>query len=56
MYTCASPTVKQSFKVNMHAKWNKQLINGDKELIKAGNFKHPDLKTVCQWLKYRVNL
>ena len=31
-------------------KWNKWMINGEKQLTKAGNLKRSKLATVCQWI------
>ena len=34
----------------MKEKWNEWMVNGEKQLTKAGNLKRPKLATVCQWI------
>lgn len=38
--------LNKPFKVNMRNKWSKWMVNGDKQLTKAGNLRRPDLATV----------
>jgi hypothetical protein len=34
----------------MREKWKKWMIEGQKQLTKAGNLKRPEISTVCQWV------
>ena len=42
--------LNKPFKTTMRELWNKWMMNGEKELTKAGNLKRPDLVTVCSWI------
>ena len=42
--------LNKPFKSNMRELWNNWMLNGDKELTKAGNLKRPDIGTVCTWV------
>ena len=45
--TCLS---QKPFKVHMRQKWNEWMVNGEKQLTKAGKLKRPKLATVRQWI------
>ena len=42
--------LNKPFKAHMRQKWNEWMVNGEKQLTKAGNLKRPKLATVCQWI------
>lgn len=42
--------LNKPFKTHVRAEWNAWMVDGPKNLTKAGNLKRPGLVTVCEWI------